>query len=94
MFPCITNVLKQSARAVRQHARVRQGLLLPRRLADEPRQEMRGLVEKRAPYQTEKPYSAHEEGKSTHGEAAIGTFAKTLCWIKAISPRIFSPSEC
>ena len=54
MFPCITNVLKQSARAVRQHARVRQGLLLPRRLADEPRQEVRGLVEKRAPFQTDR----------------------------------------
>ena len=89
MFPCITNVLKQSARAVRQHARVRQGLLLPRRLADEPRQEVRGLVGKIAPYQTEKPYSAHEEGKSTHWEAAIGIFAKTHVGLKQSLPRSF-----
>ena len=38
--------MKQGARAVRQHARVRQGLLLPRRLAHEPRQEVRGLVDR------------------------------------------------
>ena len=96
--------INQGPWAVRQHARVRQGLLLPRRLPDEPRQEVRGLVEGGRKGQEEKRRWIHIREKShncetpsysvpkgivhTMGRLQLIFYGKSHCGILATPPAV------